>query len=204
MPRLWVVIEKAAWCCDMITIVSGLPRSGTSMMMQMLEAGGMAVLADNIRKPDPDNPKGYYELEQVKNIKKDTSWLKDVENRAFKMVYFLLYDLPLDRHYKVIFMERDLSEAVTSQNRMLDRLGKKGSSLSHAKMVLLFDKHLERVRRWLAERSNFDVIYISYNDMMIESVPLVGKINSFLGNRLDTAKMSAVIDASLYRQRREG
>ena len=100
---------------NVITIVSGLPRSGTSMMMQILESGGMKVITDNIRKADEDNPHGYYEYERVKKIKDDTGWLKETRGKAFKMISLLLYDLPSNENYKVIFMKRKMSEILASQ-----------------------------------------------------------------------------------------
>ena len=107
-----------------IVIVSGLPRSGTSLMMQMLSSGGLEVVTDNVRTADVDNPRGYYELEKVKRVKADASWLPDVRGKVFKMVSQLLYDLPPTQCYRVIFMERDLDEILASQERMLERLGR--------------------------------------------------------------------------------
>ncbi|MGO9469165.1 MAG: hypothetical protein ACLQVF_33985 [Isosphaeraceae bacterium] len=107
-----------------IIIVSGLPRSGTSLMMQMLDQGGVEIVTDNIRRADTDNPRGYYELEQVKKIKNDVSWLPATRGKAFKMVSQLLYELPPTEEYRVIFMERDLDEMLVSQEKMLARLNK--------------------------------------------------------------------------------
>src|SRR3954447_18868200 len=107
-----------------ITIVSGLPRSGTSLMMQMLDGGGVEVVTDHVRTADTDNPRGYYEYEQVKAIKRDTSWLPATRGKAFKMVSQLLYDLPPAETYRIIFMERDLDEVLRSQEKMLTRLGR--------------------------------------------------------------------------------
>src|SRR5437868_1127771 len=104
-----------------LTIVSGLPRSGTSMMMRMLEAGGMPVLTDKVRSADEDNPNGYFEFEAVKRTKQDASWLDDSGGRAVKMVYRLLYDLPVNRNYRVLFMRRNLKEVLASQREMLRR-----------------------------------------------------------------------------------
>src|SRR5574340_974338 len=112
-----------AFMNNTITIVSGPPRSGTSMMMKMLEAGGMEVIVDNVRQADDDNPHGYYELEKVKQIKEDTSWLESVQGKAVKMVSMLLYDLPADRTYNILFMKRDLAEILVSQRIMLERKG---------------------------------------------------------------------------------
>src|ERR1700730_18485992 len=98
-----------------IIIVSGLPRSGTSLMMQMLDRGGVEVVTDNLRTADTDNPKGYYEFEQVKTIKRDTTWLPATRGKAFKMVSQLLYHLPPVETYRVIFMERGLGGRVRCQ-----------------------------------------------------------------------------------------
>ena len=97
-----------------IIVVSGLPRSGTSLMMQMLERGGVEVVTDNIRTADTDNPRGYYEFEQVKKIKGDASWLPGTRGKALKMVSQLLYELPASERYRIIFMERDLDETILS------------------------------------------------------------------------------------------
>jgi len=113
---------------EIITIVSGLPRSGTSMMMNMLEKGGMEALTDNIRKADEDNPKGYFEFEKVKKIKEDSSWLEKTRGKVFKMVSMLLYELPLTYKYRIIFMKRDMDEMLSSQRKMLEREGKEGNT----------------------------------------------------------------------------
>ena len=107
-----------------IIIVSGLPRSGTSLMMQMLQNGGVGVLTDNIRAADDDNPRGYYELDRVKTISHDASWLPDAHGKAFKAVSLLLYDLPASERYRIILMDRDLDEVLHSQETMLKRLGR--------------------------------------------------------------------------------
>src|SRR5262245_57688671 len=107
-----------------IIVVSGLPRSGTSLMMQMLDNGGIAVVTDNFRTADTDNPRGYYEYEKVKKIKQDASWLPGTRGKAFKMVSQLLYDLPPEEQYRILFMERDLEEMLLSQEKMLERLGR--------------------------------------------------------------------------------
>ena len=102
---------------DFITVVSGLPRSGTSMMMQMLAAGGISPMTDEVRAADSDNPRGYYELEKVKHLRQDHTWLKDAVGKAVKIVHLLLMELPADRDYRVILMQRDLEEVLRSQAR---------------------------------------------------------------------------------------
>src|SRR6516165_3287109 len=109
-----------------IIIVSGLPRSGTSLMMQMLDQGGLPVVTDNIRSADTYNPRGYYEYEQVKKIKQDASWRPAARGKVFKMISQLLYDLPPTERYLIIFMARDMDEMLRSQDKMLERLGRKG------------------------------------------------------------------------------
>ena len=138
-----------------VTIVSGLPRTGTSMMMRMLDAGGMEALSDNIRQADIDNPNGYYEFERVKKIKEDASWLSNTVGKVFKMVSMLLFELPPSFQYKIIFMERDLDEMMASQDRMLARLGKASSDTDPDKMKALYSKHLTDIKAWFgASRLN--------------------------------------------------
>ena len=138
-----------------IIIVSGLPRSGTSLMMQMLENGGVAVVTDDIRSADPDNPRGYYEFEQVKTIKRDASWLPATRGKAFKMVSQLLYDLPPSETYRIVFMERDLEEMLLSQEKMLTRLGR--TAAPREQMKRAFALHLERLHEWLSLQGNMEV-----------------------------------------------
>ncbi len=187
---------------NLITIVSGLPRSGTSMMMKMLDAGGFEVVADNMRKADEDNPGGYYEYENVKKIREDASWLDDTRGKVFKMVSMLLYHLPPDRSYKIIFMRRKTEEILASQKKMLERNGLAGRGPSDADMEKIYSKHLEETEMWLAAQKNIDVFYVSYNDMIDDPSGNVGMLNRFLGGRLDAGKMVESVDRSLYRNRR--
>ena len=138
------IIKRIKYGEPMI-IVSGLPRSGTSMLMKMLEAGGMDILADDVRIPDDDNPQGYYEYEKVKNMKNDTQWLGLAEGKAVKIVSHLLHHLPDTKTYKVIFMKRNLEEVIASQNKMLERTGKPMSPVNDAKLIDLFENHLSWV-----------------------------------------------------------
>lgn len=185
-----------------IVIVSGLPRTGTSMMMRMLEAGGMPILTDYVRKPDEDNPRGYYEFEPVKRTKQDPSWLAQAVGKAVKMVHVLLYDLPLDRDYHVIFTTRKLEEVIASQNVMLDRQGKAAGDLSDEQLIKAFSVQLAKLDRWLAERPNFHVLRVNYNDTLKDPATTVRAVNDFLGGVLDTQSMLRVVEPSLYRQRK--
>ena len=186
----------------MITIVSGLPRSGTSMMMKMLKAGGMEVVVDNRRKADEDNPEGYYELEKVKQIKKEASWLDSTEGKVFKMVSMLLYDLPSDKTYKVIFMKRKMEEILASQKKMLERRGEDRAGADDEEMAKIFGKHLKEIESWLEKQENMEVLYISYNDVIKNPRENAQNVDRFLGNKLDPEKMVGVVDQSLYRRRK--
>ena len=185
-----------------LTIVSGLPRSGTSMMMRMLEAGGMPVVVDNIRTADEDNPAGYYEFEPVKQTKQDDSWLRDAQGKAVKMVYRLLYDLPQGHQYRVIFMRRKLDEVLASQQKMLDRNGKADAQVTDEQMAQLFRSQLAKFEAWIAQQPNFQVLEVSYNDLLADPEPVLHEINRFLDDALDLAQMRSVVDPSLYRNRR--
>jgi Sulfotransferase domain len=186
---------------DDVTIVSGLPRTGTSLMMQMLHAGGIPALTDRARESDEDNPRGYFELEAVKRTGKDPSWLADAGGRVVKMVHLLLYDLPDDNAYRVVFMRRELVEVVRSQGVMLERRGTEGARLSDEQLIRAFEGQLAKVQRWLDEQPNFSVHYVNYNQLMTDPRPCVEAINAFLGGGLAVEPMLASIDPSLYRQR---
>ena len=186
---------------DMIAIVSGLPRSGTSMMMKMLEAGGMSVLTDDIRTADEDNPKGYYEFEQVKQIEHDTAWLPEARARVVKMIAALLKHLPPSHTYKVIFMQRKIEEVLASQRQMLVRRGEPTNRVSDEKMADLFGRHLEQVEAWLDAQPNMEVLYVHYSDVLTNPAGQAERVNRFLGNILDVDKMAGVVDPGLYRQR---
>lgn len=186
---------------QIVTIVSGLPRSGTSMMMKMLETGGMQVLTDHIRTADEDNPKGYYEFERVKQIEHDQSWLPDAQGKVVKMVSALLKHLPPSYTYKVIFMRRSIEEILASQRQMLIRRGEPTDAVSDEKLTELFGLHLQQVMAWIDKQPNFDIIYVDYNQMLESPVEQAKKVNQFMGHTLDENEMVGVVDRSLYRQR---
>jgi hypothetical protein len=183
-----------------IIIVSGLPRSGTSLMMQMLDNGGVAVVTDNVRTADTDNPKGYYELEQVKTIKRDASWLPAMRGKAIKMVSQLLYDLPGSETYRIIFLERDLDEILLSQEKMLARLGRPGASRDSMKEA--YGLHLERLHEWLRQQGNCSVLRVSYNNLLERPREQAERVCEFLGGLPDIEKMVQTVDPSLYRNRK--
>ena len=187
-----------------IIIVSGLPRSGTSMMMKMLEAGGLPPLTDAIRTADHDNPKGYYEFERVKQLDQgDTAWLPNAEGKVVKVISALLKHLPNEYEYKVIFIRRHMPEILASQRKMLMNRGEDADKMDDDKMGTLFTKHVRNVEAWLAEQPNFSTLYVHYNDLLSNPLPQIQKINTFLDGRLDEVKMGTIIDPTLYRNRQE-
>ena len=185
-----------------IIIVSGLPRSGTSLMMSMLQAGGMDLLIDGIRTPDEDNPKGYYEFERVKQIADDQEWLQDAQGRVVKMIAELLRRLPATHTYRVIFMQREMEEILASQRQMLIRRGEPTDTVRDDDMARMYRRHLDQVEDWIAEQPNVATLYVRYNDLLSDPSPHVQRVNDFLGGALNIDAMTSVIDSSLYRQRK--
>lgn len=186
---------------DYLTIVSGLPRSGTSMMMRMLDAGGMPVLIDDLRRADDDNPAGYYEYEPVKQTRRDPSWIPSGLGKATKMVYRLLYDLPADYAYRVLFMRRNLDEVLASQQKMLAR-NARTDQVDDAEMARLFRSELGRFDAWIKNQPNFSLLDVSYNELLADAAPIARRVAKFLDGRVDPDAMCAVVDPSLYRNRR--
>jgi hypothetical protein len=186
-----------------IVVVSGLPRSGTSMMMRMLEAGGLEILSDGERSADIDNPKGYFELERIKNLEHETdkSYLRAARGKAVKVISFLVKELPDENDYRVLFMRRDLDEVLASQQKMIDRLGSEDSGAAASAMKEAFRNDIARVRVLSRTRSNFELCEIRYRDAVADPAATSRAVNQFLGGRLDEAAMRAAVDASLYRNR---
>lgn len=186
-----------------ITIVSGLPRSGTSMAMKMLEAGGIPPLTDHIRTADEDNPKGYFEYERAKKVREgDTTWISDAEGKAVKIIGALLVHMPSEYKYRVLFMRRNMSEILSSQAKMLENRGEE-NTVDDETMAALFSKHVKQVEDWMNSQSNLQYIDVDYNAILINPKPYIKKINHFLGGKLDESAMLAAIDPQLYRQRKE-
>ena len=186
-----------------ITIVSGLPRSGTSMMMKMLEAGGIPPLTDKLREADDDNPKGYYEFERVKKMDKgDLAWLPDAEGKAVKIISALLKYLPADYEYKIIFIRRHIDEILASQRKMLVNRGEDADKMDDTQMADLFAKHVRATEQWIADQPNISVLYVHYSDILSDPQPQAEKVNAFLGSGLDIEEMTAVVDPSLYRNKK--
>lgn len=189
---------------DFITVVSGLPRSGTSLMMQMLAAGGVPPITDHRRAADESNPRGYFEFEAVKQLRTDRSWVEQARGHAVKVIHLLLRELPVegDLRYRVIFMRRPIEEVLASQRAMLQRQGKKPGD--DAVLAKAFQSQLTQVEQWLATQPAFDVFYVEHHALFENPAPVLAGINDFLGGDLDTAAMGAAIEPALYRQREAG
>ena len=187
---------------EVITIVSGLPRSGTSLMMSMLEAGGMMVLTDNKRTADIDNPEGYHEYEQVKDLAKGNySWLSKALGKGVKVISTLLPYLPTQHRYRIIFMRRDMAEILASQKKMIINRGEDPDKISDTQMTQIFEKNLRQIEEWINTHPNITKMDVSYNQLLRDPESLVHQINQFLGGNLEINKMLSVINPNLYRQR---
>ncbi len=187
-----------------IIVVSGLPRSGTSLMMNMLAAGGLPVVTDSLRGADDDNPNGYFEFEQVKQLADGQSeWLAEANHKVVKVISALLEYLPKSYPYKIIFMERDLKEILASQRKMLSRR-REQARIGDAELEEQFQKHLTAIKYWLARQANMDVLYVDYNKMMSGPEDYYQAIADFLAFPLDIPKMRLVPNARLYRNRAGG
>jgi hypothetical protein len=183
-----------------IIIVSGLPRSGTSLMMQMLDRGGVEVVTDQVRTADTDNPRGYYEFEDVKRIRQDASWLPGSRGKAVKMVSQLLYDLPPGERYRILFMERDLDETLQSQEKMLERLGRPAAP--REKMKRAYVLHLDRLHDWLRQQPNMRVLRVRYSDLIERPRREAERVTIFLDGRPNVEGMVGAVDPTLYRNRK--
>lgn len=185
----------------MITIVSGLPRSGTSLMMQMLDAGGLPVLSDGERKADTDNPKGYLEWERVKQLPKDPSLIEEAEGKVVKVISHLIVSLPMNHDYRIVFMQRPLPEVLKSQDEMLRRRGNADSITDNSAFEEAFQRHLIEVNQWLVGKPNVQVMRVHYHRILREPKAVAEEVAAFLKVPLDIAAMAGQVDGSLYRNR---
>ena len=189
-----------------IVVVSGLPRSGTSMMMNMLEAGGLEIMSDGERGADVDNPKGYFEYERVKDLENETdkSYVREGRGKVLKVISFLIKDLPDDNDYRVIFMRRNLDEVLASQNKMIHRLGTEDSTAAEDAMKEAYRNDIVRTRLLCKNRPNFELIEVNYKNTIEDPEATASSVNDFVGGHLDEAAMREAVDGSLYRNRGRG
>jgi Sulfotransferase domain len=185
----------------MITIVSGLPRSGTSLMMQMLTAGGMTPLSDGERKADTDNPKGYLEWERIKQLPKDPRLIAQAEGKVVKVISQLLVSLPDGHEYNIVFMQRPMPEVLKSQEEMLKRRGTSDAGGNSSAIEQAFQRHLIDVNKWLAAKARTKVLRVHYHRVLREPQAVAEEVSAFLGVPLDVKAMVTQVDGSLYRNR---
>jgi hypothetical protein len=185
----------------MITVVSGLPRSGTSLMMQMLAAGGLPPLADGLRVSDVNNPRGYFEWEKIKQLRDDPSCIAEAEGKAVKVVSALLRNLPSGHSYHLILMSRALEEVVASQAEMIKQLGAAGPSLNGAAMMATFEMHLKQVAVWLDSQKNIAVCRVQHGSLLKAPREEAMRVQEFLVLPLEVEAMASQVDVSLHRQR---
>jgi len=189
-----------------IVVVSGLPRSGTSMLMKMLDAGGMEIMTDSERVADIDNPRGYFEYERIKDLEKETdkSYVREGRGKVLKVISFLIKDLPNDNDYRVIFMRRDLDEVLASQNKMIHRLGTEDSTAAEDAMKEAYRNDIVRTRLLCKNRPNFELIEVNYKSTIENPAATARSVNAFVGGHLDEVAMCEAVDGSLYRNRGRG
>jgi hypothetical protein len=185
-----------------IVVVSGLPRSGTSMAMRMLAAGGMPLVTDGVRGADEDNPRGYFEAERVKDLAQDPdrSWLRDARGKAIKIISHLLESLPDSNNYRILFLNRDLHEILASQAAMLARRGAT-SDTGDERMLENFRQHLVRVKAMIRSRPCFEMCDIAYTEVLEQPRVQAARIRDFLRRPLDVDSMAGAVEAGLYRNR---
>ena len=187
---------------DPIVVVSGLPRSGTSMMMRMLDTAGLDLVTDAIRQPDEDNPHSYYEFEPVKRLHEaaDKAWLLDCRGRVIKIVSFFLRDLPATHDYRVIFMRRDLREVLASQRVMLERRGEP-ADVDDAHLERLYRSHLGETERLLSRARHLRAIEIPHRQCLDDPLAQARRVADFLGRSLPVSRMAGAVDPMLHRNR---
>ena len=181
---------------DYITVVSGMPRSGTSLMMQMLEAGGIPPLTDDVRPPDAHNPRGYFEYEPVKRLAQDASWMGGARGKAVKIIYRLLPHLPQGLQYRVVFMERDLGEVFESQRDMLRARGDSAVEQREDGIAAAFALELQETRRWLTAAPNIRTIFAPFAEIISDPTRWSIQLSNFLDG-LDVSAMAAAVNPEL-------
>ena len=175
-----------------ITVVSGLPHSGTSMMMQMLEAGGLETLHD-IENSDTDNPGSNYEYEKVKSLPRNKSWLNLAEGKVLKVPAGLLKFLPKTYKYRIIIMQRDMREILRSQQIAL----KRDPDVYPMGLAESFRKELNMANEWLESQTNIDLIHVMYSSVIDNTLGSSSEINQFLDYQLNVSNMVNAIERSL-------
>jgi len=185
-----------------VFVVSGLPRSGTSMMMAMLQAGGLSLLTDAARAPDASNPRGYFEYEPVRRLRVDKSWVSLAVGKGLKVVSYLLTELPDVFRYRIVFMERPLPEVLESQRVMLESQDEPHDPATEQILARTYEKHLAHIAAWLAEQPNMRILHVSFHDALKDPLPISTEVAEFMGASLDPRAMAAAVEPALRHQRK--
>lgn len=186
---------------DFVAVVSGLPRSGTSMMMRMLVAGGFPPVVDHERAANDDNPHGYFEFEPVKALTEDDSWVARSKGQVVKVIYKLVYDLPIEVPYRIVFLQRDLGEVVASQEKMLEREGLDPNAVDRDLMIKLFQGEVFDFQKWARAQRNIEILFVDYSTIVGQPEQAAQKIAEFFDCDLDARAMAEAVDPTLYRNR---
>lgn len=184
-----------------VSIVSGVPRSGTSLVMQMLAAGGYPVLVDEARPADAHNPRGYFEYAAVKSLERDATWLPQAVGRAVKVIHALVMHLPTGFDYRLILVRRDLRQVVASQDAMLAAAGAAPPAPDAARLAEIYGLQLARLDDWLDANAQFRVLRVAHEDLLANPLASADALAAFLGGELDLAAMVHCVDLELHRQR---
>jgi hypothetical protein len=189
---------------DRIAVVSGLPRSGTSLVMQMLAAGGIAPLCDGVRAPDADNPRGYFEYAPAKATRRDASWVAGAGGRAVKLAHALVAALPAGPEYRILLLRRNLAEVLASQRAWLARRGLASGGLPDARLAAVFRAQLEELEAGVAARARASLLRVEFAQLIGHPLRAARELRAFLGLPLDCPAMAAAVEPALQRQRAPG
>jgi hypothetical protein len=184
-----------------VSVVTGAPRSGTSLVMQMLAAGGMPVCTDAARPADADNPRGYFELAAVKRTRIDASWVAGAAGRAVKVVHALVPWLPPRGAYRFVDVRRDWAEVLASQRCLLERAGTPVDACDDARLAALFEAQREAALRWVRRSVAAPLLRLEHADLLADPARAAARLNAFCGGGLDAAAMTGAVDPRLHRQR---
>ena len=186
-----------------MVVVSGLPRSGTSMLMRVLRGGGVPLMVDDIRAADENNKLGYFEFEPVKSlgsgVARDLSWIAEARGKGVKVVAPLLRHLPAGIPARIIVLHRPLAQVLASQEAMKERLGTAGRSTSTAMLARRYATEMERIDGLVAARPAWRVLHVSYERMLADPAGECRRIGVFLGDRFDADRAAAGVDRSQRR-----
>jgi hypothetical protein len=185
----------------LITVVSGMPRSGTSLMMRMLQSGGLHALTDEHRAPDRHNPYGYFEDQRTKRLAQESAWIVEAQGKAIKVIYRLLPHLPPHHRYNILLMERNIEEVYASQQAMLESTEHPAAGQDRPTILRAFERDFDAVKQWLTRQANIRCMTVPFRELVDHPVLWAERVAGFLGYALDRDGMAASVEPALYRHR---